>query len=129
MKPPTTAEETKSKQEKKEDLLAQKIKEEKQKLVKEPATNKAEEKKDDSKQTQKKETNNKTSKAYVVQVGAFKDKDKAENAAKKAKNMGYSVKIVEEDYFYKVRVIVNTNNIESELGKLRKVFGGAIIKQ
>ncbi|MFN3976841.1 MAG: SPOR domain-containing protein [Aquificaceae bacterium] len=107
---PTPVEKAKEKQEKKEDMLAQKIREEKQKPV-------------------KKEVNKKESKTYLVQVGAFKDKAKAENAAQKAKNMGYSVKIVEEDDFYKVRVIVNTDNIGSELDKLRKVFGGAIIKQ
>ncbi|MFN3472341.1 MAG: SPOR domain-containing protein [Aquificaceae bacterium] len=109
-KPPTPVEKTKEKQEKKEDPLAQKIREEKQKPV-------------------EKEVNKEESKTYLVQVGAFKDKAKAENAAQKAKNMGYSVKIVEEDDFYKVRVIVNTDNIGSELDKLKKAFGGAIIKQ
>ncbi|MFN4319636.1 MAG: SPOR domain-containing protein, partial [Aquificaceae bacterium] len=102
-KPPAPEKEAKREQEKKEDMLAQKIREEKQKPV-------------------KKEVNKKESKTYLVQVGAFKDKAKAENAAQKAKNMGYSVKIVEEDDFYKVRVIVNTDNIGSELDKLKKAF-------
>ncbi len=43
--------------------------------------------------------------------------------------MGYKVTIVEEDNFYKVRVLVKTDDINSELRKLRGTFGGAIVKQ
>lgn len=104
-------------EEKKEDLIAKKIKEEVQKPSEKSVVSKP------------KEAVNKTLRIYMVQVGAFKDKEKAERVAEKAKKMGYSVKIVEEDYFYKVRLVVHTDNIESELNKLRKSFGSAIIKQ
>ena len=62
-------------------------------------------------------------------MGAFTIENYAKKAAEKARNMGYSVKIVEEDNFYKVRLIVRSDNIESELSKLRKAFGSAIIIQ
>ena len=134
------------KQEEKEDLLAKKIKEEKEKASKESVA-KAEGGKDKIKvekqvpqkehmeeaskthKEEKKQQQVKPVKTYTVQVGAFTNENNAKKAAEKARKMGYSVKIVEEDNFYKVRLIVRTDNIESELSKLRKAFGSAIIKQ
>ncbi len=68
-------------------------------------------------------------KTYTVQIGAFKSRESAEKVAERARKMGYKVTIVEEDNFYKVRVLVKTNDINSELRKLRGTFGGAIVKQ
>lgn len=101
-----------AKKEEKGDAVAQKIKEESvAKKVEEPKVKKAE------------------LKLYIVQVGAFKDKEKAENVMEIAKKMGYETKIVEEDDFYKVRLSVRTDNINSELNKIRETFGNAFIKQ
>ncbi len=119
------------KQEEKEDLLAKKIREEKEKASKESVA-KAEGGKDKingEKEVPQKEHKVKPIRTYTVQVGAFTKEDNAKKVAEKARKMGYSVKVVEEDNFYKVRLIVRTDNIESELSKIRKVFGSAIIKQ
>jgi len=68
-------------------------------------------------------------KTYTVQIGAFANEEGAKKTAERARKMGYKVNIVEEDNFYKVRVLVKTDDIDSELRKLRGIFGGAIIKQ
>ncbi|MCS6876124.1 MAG: SPOR domain-containing protein, partial [Aquificaceae bacterium] len=70
----------------------------------------------------------KGAKTYTVQVGAFKEKERAIKVMEKAKSMGYQVTLVEEDKFYKVRLTVHTGNLQAELSKLRKTFGGAILK-
>lgn len=70
-----------------------------------------------------------TIKTYTVQVGAFVNEEGAKKTAEKARKMGYTVNIIEEDNFYKVRVLVKTGDIYSELRKLKGVFGGAIVKQ
>ncbi len=68
-------------------------------------------------------------KTYTVQIGAFANEEGAKKTAERARKMGYKVNIVEEDNFYKVRVLVKTDDINSELRKLRGTFGGAIVKQ
>lgn len=100
--------------------IAQKIREE------------TEEEKREEKKKKPEEKDKKTAKApertYTVQVGAFVNKEGAERVASRARKMGYKVTIVEEDNFYKVRLLVTTCDIQSELTKLRSIFGGAILK-
>ncbi|MCX8164575.1 MAG: SPOR domain-containing protein [Aquificaceae bacterium] len=99
------------------DLIAQKVKQEK------------EESKPKNREATAKLPEKKELKVYTVQIGAFKDKERARGLVERANSMGYEAKVVEEDNFYKVRLTVRTNNINQELGKLRKTFGGAILKQ
>ncbi len=66
-------------------------------------------------------------KSYVVQIGAFKDKENAQKALTKVEKMGYKAQIVEEDTYYKVRINIKTANINEELRRLRSTFGGAIV--
>ncbi|MCS7262761.1 MAG: SPOR domain-containing protein [Aquificaceae bacterium] len=112
---PTQEAEKQTQETKQEDLIAQKIREERKKAVQETPRARALEKRE--------------LKTYTVQVGAFRDKGKAEKVLEKAKSMGYQVSIVEEDNFYKVRLTLETDDIRSEMSKLRKAFGGAILKQ
>jgi len=101
---------------KEQDVIAQKIKEEKK-------TEALQKTKEGEKVTKV------PLKTYTVQIGAFKSKESAEKVVERARKMGYKVNIVEEDNFYKVRVLVKTDDINSELRKLRGTFGGAIVKQ
>ncbi|MFN3599339.1 MAG: SPOR domain-containing protein [Aquificaceae bacterium] len=98
------------------DLIAEKISEEKreEKVVKEA-------------QTPQEEKPKMEKKVHTVQVGAFLDKEKAQKVAERAKKMGYSVNMVEEDNFYKVRLKIVSEDINSEMKKLRDIFGGAIL--
>lgn len=98
-----------------QDQIAQKIKEE----LKEEKKERPEERKRVVKAPQK---------TYTVQIGAFINREGAEKVASKARRLGYRVSIVEEDNFYKVRLSVTTSDIQSELAKLRSIFGGAILK-
>ncbi|MCS7196263.1 MAG: SPOR domain-containing protein [Aquificaceae bacterium] len=97
------------------DLIAQKIKEERLEGKQKEPKAKVQEKAD--------------MKVYTVQIGAFKDRERAKKVAERAKGMGYEVKLVEEEDFYKVRLTLRTDSINTELGKLKKTFGGAILKQ
>lgn len=122
-------------QKQKEDLIAQKIQEEKTKEVQ-----KTQEKKNLT--AQKQETRGEVAKRekqaekpkgevkeYVIQIGTFSSKENADRALEKAKSMGYRGEIVNEDNFYKVRVRVKTDDPKKVLAKLKATFGGAIIKQ
>jgi cell division protein FtsN len=119
----------------KEDLIAQKIQEEKTKEVqktqegKNLTTQKQEARKEVAKQEKQAENPKGEVKEYVIQIGAFSSKENAEKALGKAKSMGYRAEIVSEDDFYKVRVRVKTDDPNKALAKLRSAFGGAIIKQ
>jgi len=104
-------------QEKREDVIAQKIREEKEK----PPVPKA-------KSVEEKGIR-RAVRTYTVQVGAFKTKENAEKALRKALSMGYKAQIVEEDDFYKVRLLVRTEDIRRELARLRSTFGGVSIKR
>ena len=66
---------------------------------------------------------------YVIQIGAFIHKENAEKVLEKAKRMGYSGEIINEDKFYKVRVKVRTDNLRAEVNKLRSAFGNVIVKK
>ncbi|MDW8434451.1 MAG: SPOR domain-containing protein [Aquificaceae bacterium] len=112
----------------KKDALAQKIKEEKVKEEKRKEE-KTEKEKIEQKKDAPKVKEDKEAKTYTVQVGAFKEKERAIKVMEKAKSMGYQVTLVEEDKFYKVRLTVHTGNLQAELSKLRKTFGGAILKK
>ncbi|MCI4458431.1 MAG: SPOR domain-containing protein [Thermocrinis sp.] len=143
-------------QEQKEDLIAQKIQEEKNKEEKTKEAQKTQESKNLTAQKQKtqkesekvekvkeekvqkntvakqeKQTENpkREVKEYVIQIGAFSSKENADRALEKAKSMGYRGEIVNEDNFYKVRVRVKTDDPKKVLAKLKATFGGAIIKQ
>ncbi|WPM31861.1 SPOR domain-containing protein [Hydrogenobacter sp. T-2] len=113
---------------KEQDVIAQKIREEKRI---EPSQKAKEEKGKEKPQEvrESKEAAKATLKTYTVQIGAFANEEGAKKTAERARKMGYRVNIVEEDNFYKVRVLVRTDDINSELRKLRGVFGGAIVKQ
>jgi Sporulation related domain. len=135
----------------KEDLIAQKIQEEKTKEVqkiqegKNLTAQKQETRKESEKVEKVKEEKIQKSmvakqekqaeklkgevKEYVIQIGAFSSKENADRALGKAKSMGYRSEIVNEDNFYKVRVRVKTDDLEKVLAELRSAFGGAIIKQ
>jgi len=119
----------------KEDLIAQKIQEEKTKEVqktqegKNLTAQKQEARKEVAKQEKQAEKPKGEVKEYVIQIGAFSSKENAEKALEKAKSMGYRGEIVSEDKFYKVRVRVKTDDPKKVLAKLRSAFGGAIIKQ
>ncbi len=113
---------------KEQDVIAQKIREEKRI---EPSQ-KAKEKRANEKPREVRESREvakATLKTYTVQIGAFVNEEGAKKTAERARKMGYRVNIVEEDNFYKVRILVKTDDIDSELRKLRGIFGGAIIKQ
>ncbi|MFZ8785473.1 SPOR domain-containing protein [Thermocrinis sp.] len=122
-------------QKQKEDLIAQKIQEEKTKEVqktqesKNLAAQKQEARKEVAKQEKQAEKPKKEVKEYVIQIGAFSSKENADRALEKAKSMGYRGEIVNEDNFYKVRVRVKTDDPKKVLAKLKATFGGAIIKQ
>ena len=122
-------------QKQKEDLIAQKIQEEKTKEVqkiqegKNLTAQKQEARKEVAKQEKQAEKPKGEVKEYVIQIGAFSSKENADRALEKAKSMGYKGEIVSEDKFYKVRVRVKTDDPNKVLAKLRSAFGGAIIKQ
>ncbi len=113
---------------KEQDVIAQKIREEKRI---EPSQKAQEERANEKprKVRESREVAKATLKTYTVQIGAFVNEEGAKKTAERARKMGYRVNIVEEDNFYKVRILVKTGNIDSELRKLREIFGGAIIKQ
>ena len=135
----------------KEDLIAQKIQEEKTKEVqqtqesKDLTTQKQETRKESkkvekvreekiqkntvAKQENQVEKPKGEVKEYVIQIGTFSSKEKADRALKKAKGMGYKAEIVREDKLYKVRVRVKTDNPKKVLAGLRSAFGSATIKQ
>jgi type IV secretory pathway VirB10-like protein len=119
----------------KEDLIAKKIQEEKTKEVqktqegKNLTAQKQETRKEVAKQEKQAEKQKGEVKEYVIQIGAFSSKENADRALEKAKSMGYKGEIVSEDKFYKVRVMVKTDDPNKVLAKLRSAFGGAIIKQ
>jgi DedD protein len=143
-------------QKQKEDLIAQKIQEEKNKEEKTKEVQKNQESKNLT--AQKQETQKESEKVektkeekvqkntvakqekqaekpkrevkeYVIQIGAFSSEENANRALEKAKSMGYRGEIVNEDNFYKVRVRVKTDDPKKVLAKLKATFGGAIIKQ
>jgi DedD protein len=122
-------------QKQKEDLIAQKIQEEKIKEVqktqegKNLTAQKQEARKEVAKQEKQAEKPKGEVKEYVIQIGAFSLKENADRALEKAKSMGYRGEIVREDNFYKVRVRVKTDDPKKVLAKLKATFGGAIIKQ
>jgi DedD protein len=124
----------------KEDLIAKKIQEEKNKEEKTKEVQKTQEsknlttqnqeaRKEVAKQEKQAEKQKGEVKEYVIQIGAFSSKENADRALEKAKSMGYKGEIVSEDKFYKVRVMVKTDDPNKVLAKLRSAFGGAIIKQ
>jgi len=124
----------------KEDLIAQKIQEEKNKEEKTKEVQKTPEgknltaqrqetRKEVAKQEKQAEKPKGEVKEYVIQIGAFSSKENADRALGKAKSMGYKGEIVSEDKFYKVRVRVKTDDPKKVLAKLRSAFGGVIIKQ
>lgn len=119
--PPVSLEKM-QKTEERQDAIAQGIKDERN-------AKKSVEKRSETKTSKEKVSLTEKPRNYTVQIGAFRNKDGAEKVAEKAKKMGYKVNIVEEDDFYKVRLSVNTENIESELRKLRTAFGSAILKR
>jgi len=127
-------------QKQKEDLIAKKIQEEKNKEEKTKEVQKTQEgknltaqkqetRKEVAKQEKQAEKPKGEVKEYVIQIGAFSSKENADKALEKAKSMGYRGEIVSEDKFYKVRVRVKTDDPNKVLAKLRSAFGGAIIKQ
>jgi DedD protein len=143
-------------QKQKEDLIAQKIQEEKNKEEKTKAVQKTPESKNltaqkqeaqkesekvekvkeekvqknaVAKQEKQAEKPKREVREYVIQIGAFSSKENADRALGKAKSMGYRGEIVNEDNFYKVRVRVKTDDPKKVLAKLKATFGGAIIKQ
>jgi DedD protein len=143
-------------QKQKEDLIAQKIQEEKSKEEKTEEVQKTQESKNltaqkqearkesekvekvkeekvqkntVAKQEKQAEKPKREVKEYVIQIGAFSSKENADRALGKAKSMGYRGEIVNEDNFYKVRVRVKTDDPKKVLAKLKATFGGAIIKQ
>jgi len=122
-------------QKQKEDLIAQKIQEEKTKEVKKNqegknlTAQKQEARKEVAKQEKQAEKPKGEVKEYVIQIGAFSSKENADRALERAKSMGYKGEIVSEDKFYKVRVRVKTDDPNKVLAKLKATFGGAIIKQ
>jgi len=124
----------------KEDLIAKKIQEEKNKEEKTKEVQKTQEgknltaqkqetRKEVAKQEKQAEKPKGEVKEYVIQIGAFSSKENADRALEKAKSMGYRGEIVSEDEFYKVRVRVKTDDPNKVLAQLRSAFGGAIIKQ
>jgi DedD protein len=138
-------------QKQKEDLIAQKIQEEKAKEVQktqesknltahkretQKESEKVEKAKEEkvqkntvAKQEKQAEKQKGEVKEYVIQIGAFSSKENADRALEKAKSMGYRGETVKEDNFYKVIVRVKTDDPKEVLAKLKATFGGAIIKQ
>jgi cell division protein FtsN len=134
------AEEKKETQKRKEDLITKKIQEEKKKEEKTKEVQKTQEsknltaqkqetRKEVAKQEKQAEKPKREVKEYVIQIGTFSSKEKADRALKKAKSMGYKAEIVREDKLYKVRVRVKTDNPKKVLAELRSAFGSATIKQ
>jgi Sporulation related domain. len=122
-------------QKQKEDLIAQKIQEEKTKEVQKTQENKnltaqkQETREEVAKREKQAEKPKGEVKEYVIQIGAFSLKENADRALEKAKSMGYRGEIVSEDNFYKVRVRVKTDDPKKVLARLKATFGSAIIKQ
>jgi Sporulation related domain. len=122
-------------QKQKEDLIAKNTQEEKTKEVqktqesKNLTAQKQETRKEVAKQEKQAEKPKREVKEYVIQIGTFSSKEKADRALKKAKSMGYKAEIVREDKLYKVRVRVKTDNPKKVLPELRSAFGSATIKQ
>ncbi len=77
---------------------------------------------------QDKKLEQESGKVYTIQIGAFANKENATKALNKAKSLGYSAYLKEEENFYKVMIKVQTSDINTELRKLRVTFGGAILK-
>jgi len=134
------AEEKKETQKQKEDLITKKIQEEKKKEEEAKEVQKTQEsknltaqkqetRKEVAKQEKQAEKPKREVKEYVIQIGTFSSKEKADIALKKAKSMGYKAEIVREDKLYKVRVRVKTDNPKKVLAGLRSAFGSATIKQ
>ncbi len=117
------------------DLIAQKIREEKaiekqapkQEEVQKTPPKTAERQVAKVEQKTQKEHAKEEMKNYTIQIGAFKNKEGAQKIAEKARNMKYKVNIIEEDNFYKVRIMVATRDINKELEKIRKTFGDAVL--
>jgi Sporulation related domain. len=122
-------------QKQKEDLIARNTQDEKTKEVqktqesKNLKARKQETRKKVAKQEKQAEKPKREVKEYVIQIGTFSSKEKADRALKKAKGMGYKAEIVREDKLYKVRVRVKTDNPKKVLAGLRSAFGSATIKQ
>ena len=129
--PPTQPEDKEDKKVVEKDLLAQKIQEEKGTTAAERKEKESEKPLDSAVKKEKQEerkAGERAVKTYTVQVGAFINKENALKALNKARSMGYSGTIREEDGFHKVLITVKTSDIRSEIKKLRVSFGGAIIK-
>ena len=112
-----------------EDQIAKKIEEEKKKETEEKKVTDV--KRQDLAHLEQKKTPTPKAqmKEYTIQIGAFSSKENAEKTLSKAKKMGYTASIVNEDDFYKVRVKVRTDDPNREIAKLRSAFGSAFIKQ
>ena len=129
------AEEKKETQKQKEGLIAKNTKEKKTKEVqktqgsKNLTAQKRTTRKEVAKQKKQAEKPKREVKEYVIQIGTFSSKEKADRALKKAKSMGYRAEIVREGKLYKVRVRVKTDNPKKVLARLRSAFGSATIKQ
>ncbi len=64
-------------------------------------------------------------KEYVVQIGAFKSKEKATEQLESAKRKGFEAFVIEEGLYYKVRVKVKAESILSALREVRSEFRNA----
>ncbi len=122
-------------QKQKEDLIAKNTQKEKTKEVRKTqegknlTAQKQATRKEVAKQGKQAEKPKREVKEYVIQIGTFSSKEKADRALKKAKSMGYKAEIVREGKLYKVRVRVKTDNPKKVLAELRSAFGSATIKQ
>ncbi|MFZ8784917.1 SPOR domain-containing protein [Thermocrinis sp.] len=122
-------------QKQKEDLIAKNTKEKKTKEVqktqrsKNLTAQKQATRKEVAKQKKQAEKPRREVKEYVIQIGTFSSKEKADRALKKAISMGYRAEIVREGKLYKVRVRVKTDNPKKVLARLRSAFGSATIKR
>ena len=112
-----------------EDQIAKKIQEEKKRETEEKKASDVKRQEFAHLEQKKAPTPKAQMKEYTIQIGAFSSKENAEKTLSKAKEMGYTASIVNEDDFYKVRVKVRTDDPNREIAKLRSSFGSAFIKE
>lgn len=75
----------------------------------------------------KKTAGKRSTKEFIVQIGAFKKKENADRALNAAKSKGYDTFVIEEEGLYKVRVRVKATSLISALKSVRRDFKNSFV--
>jgi len=100
------------------------VKEEKKETEPAPAT---ETKKEEVIQEEPKIIIRKAEKEFIVQIGAFKERENARKVSKEAQNRGFESFVIEEEGLYKVRVRVMAGSAKEAIKNVRSSYSGAFI--